>query len=128
MLSIRYRPPETIFRNGDETEYVIRYTRVGSGVSEMIIVSSNSIDESEMVTTGSGSSGDSEMINFGSGSSDSGISEIITDFGSNTGLQTQDIPGLVAFTNYSVEVAAVNVNGTGPFSDPVYGLSGQDSE
>jgi len=36
--------------------------------------------------------------------------------------------GLVAFSNYSVEVAAVNINGTGPFSDPVIGLSGQDSE
>jgi len=36
--------------------------------------------------------------------------------------------GLVAFTNYSVEVAAVNINGTGPFSDAVIGLSGQDSE
>ena len=38
------------------------------------------------------------------------------------------ISGLAAFTNYSVQVAAVNINGTGPFSDSVIGLSGQDSE
>jgi len=81
MLSVRYRPPETSLRNGDVTGYVIRYTRVGSGVSQMI-----------------------------------------------SGFRTSVIPGLVAFTSYSVEVAAVNVNGTGPFSDPVTGLSGQDSE
>ena len=87
MLSLRYRPPETSLRNGDVTGYVIRYTRVGSGVSQMIIVN-----------------------------------------GGSAGLCTSDIPGLVAFTNYSVEVAAVNVNGTGPFSDPVTGLSGQDSK
>ena len=81
MLSIRYRPPLASLRNGDVTGYVIRYTRVGSGVSQMI-----------------------------------------------SGFRTSVIPGLVAFTSYSVEVAAVNVNGTGPFSDPVTGLSGQDSE
>ena len=40
--------------------------------------------------------------------------------------QTSNIPGAMAFTNYSVEVALVNVNGTGPFSDPIYGLSGED--
>ena len=38
------------------------------------------------------------------------------------------ISGVVAFTNYSIEVAAVNTIGTGPFSDVVYVLSGQDSE
>jgi len=38
------------------------------------------------------------------------------------------ISGLVAYVNYSIEVAASNVNGTGPFSDPVFGLSGQDGE
>ncbi|XP_065910272.1 protein sidekick-2-like isoform X2 [Dysidea avara] len=36
------------------------------------------------------------------------------------------ISGLVAYVNYSIEVAASNINGTGPFSDPVFGLSGQD--
>ena len=40
--------------------------------------------------------------------------------------QTSNIPGVMAFTNYSVEVALVNVNGTGPFSNPVFGLSGED--
>ena len=39
------------------------------------------------------------------------------------------ISGLVAYVNYSVIVAAMNVNGTGPFSDPpVVGRSGEDGE
>ena len=38
------------------------------------------------------------------------------------------ISGLVAHVNYSVIVAAMTVNGTGPFSDPVVGRSGEDSE
>ena len=41
---------------------------------------------------------------------------------------THTISGLVAYVMYSVRVAAVNVNGTGPFSDPMVQLSGQDSE
>jgi len=41
---------------------------------------------------------------------------------------TVTIIGLVAFTNYSVEVAAVSNEGMGPFSAPVFGLSGQDSK
>ena len=42
---------------------------------------------------------------------------------------THTISGLVAYVNYSVIVAAVNVNGTGPFSDPpVIGRSGEDGE
>ena len=86
MLSVSYRPPEGLLRNGDVTGYEIRYTRVGSGVSQLMNVNSDSLN------------------NF----------------------RTSVIPGLVAFTSYSVEVAAVNVNGTGPFSDPVTGLSGQD--
>jgi len=68
--------------------YVIRYTRVGSGVSEIINVDSDS----------------------------------------SGGFRTLFITGLVAFTNYSIEVAAMNVNGTGPFNDPIYSVSGQDSE
>ena len=88
MLSVSYRPPEGSLRNGDVTGYEIRYTRVGSGVSQLMNVNSDSLN------------------NF----------------------RTSVIPGLVAFTSYSVEVAAVNVNGTGPFSDPVTGLSGQDSK
>ena len=41
---------------------------------------------------------------------------------------THTISGLVAFVDYSVIVAAVNVNGTGPFSNAMMELSGQDSE
>ena len=37
---------------------------------------------------------------------------------------THTISGLVASTNYSVTVAAVNVYGTGPFSNPAVGRSG----
>ena len=36
------------------------------------------------------------------------------------------ISGLVAYVNYSVIVAAMTVNGTGPFSEPVVGASGED--
>jgi len=82
MLSVRYRSPEERLRNSIVTGYVIRYTKVDSGVSEMISANGH----------------------------------------------TSDIPRLEAFTNYSVEIAAVNVNGTGPFSDAVYGLSGEDSK
>jgi len=35
---------------------------------------------------------------------------------------------LVPFVNYSVRAAAVNVNGTGPFSNPMVGRSGEDGE
>ena len=39
------------------------------------------------------------------------------------------ISGLVAYVNYSVILAAMTVNGTGPFSDPpVVGRSGEDGE
>ena len=42
---------------------------------------------------------------------------------------THTISGLVAYVNYSVIVAAMTVNGTGPFSDPpVVGRSGENSE
>ena len=41
---------------------------------------------------------------------------------------THTIPGLVALAEYSVIVAAVNVNGTGAFSDPVTGRSGESGE
>ena len=88
MLSVRYRPSEISLRNGDVTGYMIRYSRVGSGVSQMITV----------------------------------------DGGSINGFRTSVIPGLVAYTNYLVQVAAVNVNGTGPFSDAMIGVCGQDSK
>ena len=35
---------------------------------------------------------------------------------------------LIPFANYSIEVAAVNVNGTGPFSTPVYMRTDDDSK
>ena len=42
---------------------------------------------------------------------------------------THTISGLVAYVNYSLIVAAMTVNGTGPFSDPpVVGRSGEDGE
>ena len=41
---------------------------------------------------------------------------------------THTISGLVAFAEYSVGVAAVNINGTGPFSDAVVIKPGGDGE
>ena len=41
---------------------------------------------------------------------------------------THIISGLVAYVNYSVTVAATNVNGTGPFSNPVVRKSGENGE
>ena len=42
---------------------------------------------------------------------------------------THTISGLVAYSNYSVMVAALNVNGSGPFSDPpVVGRSGDSGK
>jgi len=46
----------------------------------------------------------------------------------NSGTTQTIISGLMAFVNYSVQVAAINVNGTGPFSSAVVQVSGQDSE
>ena len=49
--------------------------------------------------------------------------------GETSGTTFITISGLVAYVNYSVIVAAITVNGTGPFSDPpVVGRSGEDSE
>ena len=36
------------------------------------------------------------------------------------------ISGLVAYTKYSIKVAAVNVDKTGPFSEPVVEISGEN--
>ena len=41
---------------------------------------------------------------------------------------TYTISGLDAYVNYSVMVAALNVNGTGPFSDPVVERSGDNGK
>ena len=38
------------------------------------------------------------------------------------------ITGLYANAEYKVTVAAVNANGTGPFSKPITEISGEDSE
>ena len=38
------------------------------------------------------------------------------------------IAGLFAYVEYSVKVAAVNANGTGPFGKPVIAISGENSE
>ena len=39
---------------------------------------------------------------------------------------TLTLSGLFACAKYSVTVAAVNANGTGPFSKPVIAISGED--
>ena len=41
---------------------------------------------------------------------------------------TYAISGLVAHVDYSVMVAAVNVNGSGPFSDPAVERSGDSGK
>ena len=38
------------------------------------------------------------------------------------------ISALDVFSDYSIKVAAVTVNGTGPFSDPVMEMSGHDGK
>ena len=39
---------------------------------------------------------------------------------------THKISGVVAYSNYSIRVAAVNDQGAGPFSNPVVQVSGED--
>ena len=39
-----------------------------------------------------------------------------------------EIDGLIPHEKYSVKVAAVNVNGTGPFSDPISVMSGDNGK
>ena len=41
---------------------------------------------------------------------------------------TYTISGLPVSTEYSVRVAAMNINGTGPFSNPMINRSGEDRE
>ena len=49
--------------------------------------------------------------------------------GETSGIKVITISQLVTYVNYSVIVAAMTVNGTGPFSDPpVVGQSGEDGE
>ena len=83
-LTVSWQPPLARHRNGPIIDYMIQYTRAGSGDPE-----------SEIVTSGI----------------------------------THTISGLVAYVKYSVIVAVMTVNGTGPFSDPpVVGRSGADGE
>ena len=56
-----------------------------------------------------------------------GSSDFIGIINVNSGT-THTISRLVAYVDYSVILAAVNVNGTGPFSNPVVGRSGEDGE
>ena len=55
----------------------------------------------------------------------SGLGDMSVNVTSGT---TYTISGLVAYVDYSVIVAAVNVNGTGVFSNPVIEMSGEDGE
>ena len=56
-----------------------------------------------------------------------GTQEMIKDIKDISGT-THTISGLVACTKYSVKVAAMNDDRTGPFSEPVVEISGEDSE
>ena len=46
----------------------------------------------------------------------------------NSGTTQHIISGLAAYVNYSVTVVAMNINGTGPYSNTEVGRSGEDSE
>ena len=46
----------------------------------------------------------------------------------NSGTTLYTISGLVAYVDYSVSVAAMNVNGTGPYNNIEVERSGEDSE
>ena len=56
-----------------------------------------------------------------------GAEDMIEDIKSISGT-THTISGLVASTKYSVTIAAINGDRTGPFSEPVVEISGEDSE
>ena len=56
-----------------------------------------------------------------------GLSDMIS-VNVNSGTTQYIISGLAAYVNYSVTVAAMNVNGTGPYSNTEVGRSGEDSE
>ena len=64
----------------------------------------------------------SYMINY---TRDSYSSVIIVNVTSGT---THTISGLVTFAKYLVAVAAVNINGTGPFSEAIVEKPGGDGE
>ena len=54
-----------------------------------------------------------------------GSQDVIKDINNISGT-THTVSGLVSCTKYSVKVAAVNVDRTGPFSEPVVEISGED--
>ena len=55
-----------------------------------------------------------------------GSQDMIEHIINNIGGTTHTISGLVPCTKYSVKVAATNVDRTGPFSEPVVEISGED--
>ena len=56
-----------------------------------------------------------------------GTQDMIRDIKINSGT-THTISGLVACTKYSVKIAAMNEDRTGPFSEAKADVSGEDSE
>ena len=56
-----------------------------------------------------------------------GVQDMIEDIKNISGT-THTISGLVACTKYLVMIAAINGDRTGPFSEPVVEISGEDSE
>ena len=71
-LKVSFSPPPIIDHNGLLTGYVIRFNRIGSGVTKSVTTTTTTIF----------------------------------------------ISGLEKFVNYSITVASMNANGTGPFSNP----------
>ena len=55
-----------------------------------------------------------------------GTQDMIRDIKNNSGT-THTISGLVACAKYSVKIAAMNDNRTGPFSEAMVEVSGEDS-
>ena len=80
-LQISWQAPPVVNQNGPLTGYVIRYTRSGFTINEIVA---------------------------------SGLTYIIS--------------GLVPFVNYSVRVAAMTINGTGPFSADIMQVSGESGK
>ena len=56
------------------------------------------------------------------------VGSSVTTIETITNKVTYTISGLDAYVNYSVMVAALNINGSGPFSDPVVERSGDNGK
>ena len=56
------------------------------------------------------------------------VGSTVTTIENVTNKVTYTISGLDAYVNYSVMVAALNINGSGPFSDPVVERSGDNGK